>query len=62
MLLQMTQHVQERPNPARVPLGAFVDAEQRRALAELARRQDRSVSSIVRLAVADYLNRPKENY
>jgi predicted transcriptional regulator len=54
----MSQHVQEAAK--RVPLGAFVDREQRQALAELARRQDRSVSSLVRLAVADYLSRPRE--
>jgi predicted transcriptional regulator len=41
-------------------LSAFVDRSERQALAQLARRQDRSVSTLVRLAVADYLNRPKE--
>jgi hypothetical protein len=36
-------------------LSAFVDRSERQALAELARRQDRSVSSLVRLALTDYL-------
>ena len=41
----------------RVPLGAFVDAEQRRELGALAARQDRSVSSIVRRALTAELQR-----
>jgi len=32
----------------RVHLGAFVDREQRRQLVDLARREDRSVSAVVR--------------
>lgn len=51
----MSPHVQERRNPDRVPLRAYIDIDQRRALDELAQRQDRSVSSIVRLALAGYL-------
>jgi homoserine kinase len=53
----MSQHVQEAAK--RVPLGAFVDAEQRQALKQLAERSDRSVSSLVRLAVGDLLAKPK---
>jgi Ribbon-helix-helix protein, copG family len=56
----MSQLAKEKPDAGRVMLSAFVDRSERQALAELARRQDRSVSSLVRLAVADYLSRPKE--
>lgn len=41
----------------RVPLSAFVDRDQRDKLAERARREDRSVSSLVRAAVAAELER-----
>ena len=51
----MSQHVMEKQDPARVPLGAFVDREQRRELAKIAQREDRSLSSIVRMALASYL-------
>jgi Ribbon-helix-helix protein, copG family len=48
----MSQHtVQER-----VSLGAYVDPELREALAERARLEDRSVSSLIRSALARYLN------
>jgi hypothetical protein len=50
----MSQHVQER-----VSLGAFVDRAQHEALHELARREDRSISSLVRIAVSDYLAKPR---
>ena len=46
----MSQHAQEQAR--RVSLSAFVDAEQRAALGELARREDGSVSSVVRTALA----------
>jgi predicted transcriptional regulator len=56
----MSQFANEKRDAGRVMLSAFVDRSERQALAELARRQDRSVSSLVRLAVADYLSRPRE--
>ena len=56
----MRQHAQEERDPARVPLGAFIDRDQRRELTEIAQRDDRSVSSIVRLALSDYLGREHE--
>jgi predicted transcriptional regulator len=56
----MIHLAKEKRDAGRVMLSAFVDRSERQALAELARRQDRSVSSLVRIAVADYLNRPRE--
>jgi predicted transcriptional regulator len=56
----MSQHAQEKHDPARVPLGAFIDRDQRQELTEIAQRDDRSVSSIVRLALSDYLGREHE--
>ena len=56
----MSQHTQEKHDPARVPLGAFIDRDQRKELTEIAQRDDRSVSSIVRLALSDYLGREHE--
>ena len=41
----------------RTHIGAYVDAEQRRQLIELARERDRSVSSVIRLALAEHLER-----
>jgi hypothetical protein len=41
-------------------VGAFVDADQRRQLVELARQEDRSVSAIVRRALAAELERKHE--
>ena len=52
----MSQHAQEQAR--RVSLSAFVDVKQREALAALAKREDRSVSSIVRTALARHLDRP----
>ena len=43
--------------PERVPLGAYVDREQKAAVRELAQRSDRSVSSIVRRALTRELER-----
>ena len=43
--------------PERVPLGAYVDREQKQAVRELAQRSDRSVSSIVRRAIRNELAR-----
>jgi predicted transcriptional regulator len=51
----MSQLVEKGRRP--VHLGVMVREEQRRALAELAREQDRSVSSVVRAAVSTYLER-----
>ena len=56
----MSQFAKKKPDAGRVMLSAFVDRSERQALAELARRQDRSVSSIVRLAVSDYLREVQE--
>jgi predicted transcriptional regulator len=39
----------------RAHIGAYVDAEQRRQLVELAQRDDRSVSSVIRAALASYV-------
>jgi hypothetical protein len=47
----VSQHAEEKLEPTRVPLGAFVDRSQRDELAAIAHRDDRSVSSIVRLAL-----------
>jgi hypothetical protein len=46
----MSQYTQER-----VSLGAYVDRELREQLAERARLEDRSVSSLVRSALAAYM-------
>ena len=56
----MSQHAQEKQDPARVPLGAFIDRDQRQELAEIAQRDDRSMSSLVRLALSNYLEREHE--
>ncbi len=50
----MTQLEKDRRS---VPLGVIVREEQRQALAELARRRDRSVSSVTRMAIDAYLER-----
>jgi|KBSMisStaDraftv2_1062788.scaffolds.fasta_scaffold1859166_1 hypothetical protein len=55
----MRQHEQEKHDPGRVPLGAFIDRDQRQELTEIAQRDDRSVS-IVRLALSDYPGREHE--
>jgi predicted transcriptional regulator len=55
----MSQLAQEKRRPERVPLGAFVDRRQHEALAELARREDRSLSSVVRQAIGSYLERQR---
>ena len=41
----------------RTHIGAYVDAEQRRQLVELARRDDRSVSSVIRQALTAHVER-----
>ncbi len=43
-----------------VNMGVLVRQEQRQALAELARQRDRSVSSVMRLAIDDFLAREQE--
>jgi len=40
-----------------VPLGAFVDPEQRQALVEIAAAHDRSLSSVIRMALAAHIQR-----
>jgi hypothetical protein len=56
----MSQLEQEKLQPQRVHLGALVDREQRDELVRRAQQEDRSVSATVRLALAGYLNREKE--
>jgi predicted transcriptional regulator len=41
----------------RTHIGAYVEAEQRRQLIELARSQDRSVSSVIRQALKAHVER-----
>jgi predicted transcriptional regulator len=41
----------------RAHIGCYVDAEQRRQLVELAARDDRSVSSVIRRAIAEHVER-----
>ncbi len=55
----MSQLAQENARRERVHVGAFVDQEQRRQLVELARREDRSVSAILRIALTDYIERER---
>jgi predicted transcriptional regulator len=38
-------------------IGAYVTPEQRRQLVELAQRDDRSVSSVIRIALAEHIQR-----
>jgi predicted transcriptional regulator len=56
----MSELAQKAHGRKRVPLGAFIDAGQRERLVELARQEDRSVSSIVRKALAAELERHDE--
>ena len=56
----MSELAQKAHGRKRVALGAFVDAEQRRQLVELARREDRSVSAVVRRALQAELERHDE--
>jgi predicted transcriptional regulator len=58
----MSQVAQENEHRGRVYVGAFVDREQRQQLVELARKRDRSVSSIVRRALAAELEREREQH
>jgi predicted transcriptional regulator len=44
----------------RAHVGAYVDAEQRRQLIELARRDDRSVSSVIRQALRAHVERERD--
>jgi hypothetical protein len=55
-VLQVSQLAQEE-RAERVPIGAFVDREQRDELVGLARQSDCSVSRIVRRAIARELER-----
>ena len=41
----------------RTHIGAYIEAEQRRQLVELARRDDRSVSSVIRQALKAHVER-----
>jgi TraY domain len=50
----------EREKSDRTPLGAYVDREQHRLLAELAEQNERSMSAEVRLALREHLEREQE--
>lgn len=41
----------------RVHVGAYVDADAARQLVELAQRDDRSVSSVLRIAITEHIQR-----
>jgi post-segregation antitoxin (ccd killing protein) len=56
----MSELAHREPRPKRVPLGAFVDAAQHRQVVELAKKEDRSVSAVVRRALAAELDRHDE--
>ena len=57
-MLAMSQLAQEEPERhERVHIGAYVDAEVRDDLLELARERDRSVGSILRRALRAELDR-----
>jgi predicted transcriptional regulator len=43
----------------RTHIGAYVTPEQRQQLVELAQRDDRSVSSVIRIALAEHLERER---
>jgi len=49
--------LQDSHNDQKVYVGAIVPADQRRQLVELARREDRSVSAVLRRALAAELDR-----
>jgi post-segregation antitoxin (ccd killing protein) len=57
----MEQLAQGDSRKERVPLGAFVDRDQHLQLVERARREDRSLSAIVRRALQAELKRDGEN-
>jgi TraY domain len=50
----------EREEPKRVPMGAYIDREQHRLLAEIARENERSLSAEVRLALREHIEREAE--
>jgi hypothetical protein len=54
--LLMSQLEREKLQPQRVHIGAFVDREQRDELVRRSHQEDRTVSAIVRLALAGYLS------
>jgi predicted transcriptional regulator len=57
----MSQHLDQQGNTAaRVSISAFVDPQQRDLLVALARKSDRSFSSLVRRALAAELDRDRE--
>jgi hypothetical protein len=51
------QYEREQPGRERVPMGAYIDREQHRRLAELAERNERSLSAEVRLALREHIAR-----
>jgi hypothetical protein len=53
----MSELAQEKEQRERVHIGAFVDRRQRDELVQFARERDRSVSSIIRRALASELER-----
>jgi hypothetical protein len=50
----------EKEKPDRTPLGAYIDVEQHRRLAELAEQNERSMSAEVRLALREHLEHERE--
>jgi hypothetical protein len=58
-VLHVNQLAQEE-RAERVPIGAFVDREQRDDLVRVARERDCSMSRIVRRAIAAELERPQD--
>ena len=48
---------QQTTTAKRIPLGAFIDREQHAKLVEVARREDRSISAVVRRALSAELER-----
>lgn len=51
---------QDENSGRRVPMGAYVEPAMHERLREVAKEEDRSVSSVVRRALDDYLNRASE--
>ena len=59
---KLVRQVGEKEHRERVHVGAFVDREQQQKLVKLARKRDRSVSSIVRRALAAELERERQQH
>jgi post-segregation antitoxin (ccd killing protein) len=53
----MSEPTQKEPRQTRVPIGALINVDQREQVVALARKEDRSVSAVVRRALAAELDR-----